>query len=60
MIFVLDRGRIVEHGRHEQLLARDGLYAQLYREQFASADGADRQGGATGEPADGIASSSRR
>lgn len=30
-ILVLDRGRIVERGRHEQLLAAEGLYADLYR-----------------------------
>ena len=27
-------GRIVELGRHEQLLAQNGMYAQLYRLQF--------------------------
>ena len=30
-IFVLDRGRVVESGKHDALLARGGLYAQLYR-----------------------------
>jgi ATP-binding cassette subfamily B protein len=36
VIFVLDRGRIVEQGRHDQLLAKGGLYATLYLEQFAN------------------------
>jgi ATP-binding cassette, subfamily B, bacterial len=34
VIFVLDRGRLVEHGTHAELLAQGGLYAQLYHEQF--------------------------
>jgi ATP-binding cassette subfamily B protein len=35
VIFVLNQGRIVEQGRHDELLAARGLYAQLYEQQFA-------------------------
>ena len=34
VIYVVDRGRIVESGSHDALLGRCGLYASLYREQF--------------------------
>jgi ATP-binding cassette subfamily B protein len=34
-ILVVDGGRVVERGVHDDLLARGGLYAQLYRTQFA-------------------------
>jgi ATP-binding cassette subfamily B protein len=37
-ILVLDDGRIVERGRHAELVAAGGLYAELYRTQFATAD----------------------
>ncbi|HEY8515176.1 MAG TPA: ABC transporter ATP-binding protein [Candidatus Binatia bacterium] len=33
LILVLDRGRIVERGDHQQLLARGGLYAELFQRQ---------------------------
>ncbi len=36
-IVVLDHGRIVEQGRHEELLGRGGLYAEYYRVQYRAA-----------------------
>jgi ATP-binding cassette subfamily B multidrug efflux pump len=33
-ILVVDGGRIVERGRHEELITRDGYYADLYRKQL--------------------------
>ena len=35
VILVVDRGRIVERGTHDELLRRGGSYAKLYRQQFA-------------------------
>jgi ATP-binding cassette, subfamily B, bacterial len=50
LILVYDHGRVVERGDHAQLLAMDGLYARLYREQFlaptANGSGNDGRHGA--------------
>lgn len=48
VIFVLDKGRIVERGRHEELLRRGGLYDQLWRRQTHL----DGKGGVSGAGAD--------
>src|SRR5207248_70984 len=34
VIFVLDRGRIVERGTHDELIDRGGLYAELHKKQL--------------------------
>jgi ATP-binding cassette subfamily B protein len=35
VIHVLDQGRLIESGTHRDLIQRGGLYAKLYRIQFA-------------------------
>ena len=41
-IVVLDRGRVAERGRHGELLARNGLYADMWRRQQEAAREAER------------------
>jgi ABC-type uncharacterized transport system ATPase subunit len=40
-ILVLDNGRIVDRGAHQELLERYGLYAMLYERQFRTSAGRD-------------------
>ena len=37
-LVVIDRGLIVEEGRHQELLASEGVYSRLYRGQFRPGD----------------------
>ena len=49
VILVVEEGRIVERGRHEELLAAGGLYSELYTTQFEHSPTARSRGG---RPAD--------
>ena len=44
-LLVIDDGRIVERGTHASLLADNGLYAELYRTQFADQESAEEPAG---------------
>lgn len=48
LIYVIDQGRIVESGTHDQLLARDGAYAKLYALQFADQNGSNAKAAGAG------------
>lgn len=47
VILVVDRGRIVERGTQDELLKRAGLYAKLYRQQFAPSSRRSTRGAET-------------
>jgi len=51
-ILVIDDGRVVERGRHDELLAAGGLYAELYRTQFERQSGAELTGLGLGDDVD--------
>jgi ATP-binding cassette subfamily B protein len=36
IILVMDKGRIIEQGNHEELLAKGGFYSNLYNSQFVA------------------------
>ena len=36
LILVMDQGKVIEQGTHQQLLDKDGFYADLYRSQFSA------------------------
>lgn len=42
-ILVLDQGKIIEHGTHKELLAKNGYYATVYKHQFPEAADAVRE-----------------
>jgi ATP-binding cassette subfamily B protein len=44
LILVMDDGRIVEQGRHAELLATHGAYYELYNAQFAAGAGEEQAG----------------
>ncbi|MFI5776732.1 ABC transporter ATP-binding protein [Nocardia sp. NPDC051570] len=54
-IYVMEKGEVVEHGGHQELMAAGGLYAELYDLQASAYE----QPGTTSPPADGEVAASR-
>lgn len=48
-IYVMDHGKIIEQGTHEQLLSKNGMYAKVYRLQTAGAEGLTTAEGSSAE-----------
>ena len=48
-ILVLDQGRIIERGRHDELVARDGAYASMWNRQKEAAEARERLQAVTGD-----------
>jgi subfamily B ATP-binding cassette protein MsbA len=55
LICVLDQGRIVEIGRHDELVAKGGLYTRLHRTQFGIDGGYAAEGEASADDAAAVA-----
>jgi ABC-type multidrug transport system ATPase subunit len=55
LILVMNHGSVVEHGRHDELLATGGLYAQLHDAQL----GASRRGASAAVSSDGLSELTR-
>jgi len=53
-ILVMEEGRIVEQGNHDDLLVRHGAYYALYMSQFMGGDPADDPEALAGPPAETV------
>ena len=56
-LVVMDRGRVVEVGPHDELMARQGAYWRLYEAQLRRVDGSDEDAAIAPMPAQGSAHS---
>ncbi len=56
LVLVIDKGQIVERGKHDDLLAKRGFYYDLYMSQFRAEDEAPLQSGGNGRALGELAS----